>query len=245
MPGRYRDYNLAMLLLACSGVLAVVLFSQWLHYRGKEADLKKLLASKVETQVKAETAEAPHVELPGLEDYTATIERPLFMEGRRPVTEEAAASEPTAVEKKPLTVKLMGVIFAPDATMGLFVDAQGKYKRLHLHDSIGGWKLAEIKADRVVMEQDEAHEELKLAKPKQKKPPGQQKLGNPPPPFGGANMPGQPLPGQPFPGQQAPPFGPINPNNFNAPEESIEPEQPNEAVDETPIPPEEPLPNDQ
>ena len=138
----------------------------------------------------------------------------------------------------------MGVIFAPDDTMGLFVDAQGKYKRLHLHDSIGGWKVAEIKADRAVMEQDEAREELKLAKPKQKKP-GQQKPGNPPPPFGGANMPGQPLPGQPFPGQQPPPFGPSNPNNLNAPEESVDTEQPNEAVDETAIPPEEPPPNEQ
>jgi type II secretory pathway component PulC len=236
MTKRFRDYNLALLLLAGSALLSTVLFSQWLHYRDKQSDLKKLLATKVEARMETQKAEEQHFELPGLEEYTATVERPLFMEGRRPATEDASEPEATPVEKKPLTIKLMGVVFAPEETLGLFVDAQGKYKRLRINDSIGGWKVTKIEPDKATMEQDGAPpEELKLAKPKSKKPPGpgQAKPGGPTP-FG------QPVPGQPMPGQQAPPFGAMNPNNPNMPEEPIDTEQPNEAVDETAFPPEEP-----
>ncbi len=238
MVKRYRDYSLALLSLAGSIVLAVILLSQWLHYRGKQSDLKKLLATKVEAHVEAQKPEEQHVELPGLEEYLATIQRPLFMEGRRPATEEEATPDERPVEKKPLTAKLMGIVFAPKETLGLFVDAQGKYKRLRINDSIGGWKVTGMEADKAIMEQDGSREELKLAKPKLKKPPGQPKAGGPMPigqAMPGQPFPGQAMPGQPMPGQQAPPFGAMNPNN---PEEPIDPAQPNEPVDETAIPPE-------
>ena len=233
MAKRFRDYNLALLFIAVSALLSVVFVSQWLHYRHQRTDLKKLLATKVEARMEDQKVEEQHFELPSLEEYSATVERPLFMEGRRPATVEANEPEAAPVEKKPLAVKLMGVVFAPKETLGLFVDAQGKYKRLRINDSIGGWKVEGIEADKAIMEQDGAKEELKLAKPKQKKGPGQPKPGGPmggPPPFG---QPG-------VPGQQVPPFGAVNPNNPNMPEPPFDSEQPNDPVDETAIPPEEP-----
>jgi len=233
MAKRFRDYNLALLFIAVSALLSVVFVSQWLHYRHQRTDLKKLLATKVEARMEDQGVEEQHFELPSLEEYSATVERPLFMEGRRPATVEANEPEAAPVEKKPLAVKLMGVVFAPKETLGLFVDAQGKYKRLRINDSIGGWKVTGIEADKAIMEQDGAKEELKLAKPKQKKGPGQPKPGGPmggPPPFG---QPG-------VPGQQVPPFGAVNPNNPNMPEPPFDSEQPNDPVDETAIPPEEP-----
>ncbi len=233
MVKRFRDYNLALLFIAVSALLSVVFVSQWLHYRHQRTDLKKLLATKVEARMEDQKEEEQHFELPSLEEYSATVERPLFMEGRRPATVEANESEAAPVEKKPLAVKLMGVVFAPKETLGLFVDAQGKYKRLRINDSIGGWKVEGIEADKAIMEQDGTKEELKLAKPKQKKGTGQPKPGGPmggPPPFG---QPG-------VPGQQVPPFGAVNPNNPNMPEPPFDSEQPNDPVDETAIPPEEP-----
>ena len=247
MVKRHRDYNLALILLACSTVLAVILFSQWLHYRGKQSDLKKLLSTKVEVRMEAHKEEEQHIELPGLEDYAATVERPLFMEGRRPATDVDIQPDQPPPEKKPLTVKLMGVVFAPKETLGLFVDAQGKYKRLRINDSIGGWKVSGIESDKAVMEQDGSREELKLAKPKSKKTPGQPKAGGPIPmgqPVPGQPLPGQPMPGQSMPGQPVPPFGAMNPDNPNNPLEPFGTPQPNESVDETAIPPEVP-PNEQ
>ncbi len=233
MAKRFRDYNLALLFIAVSALISVVFVSQWLHYRHQQTDLKKLLATKVEARMEDQKEEEQHFELPSLEEYSATVERPLFMEGRRPATVEANEPEAAPVEKKPLAVKLMGVVFAPKETLGLFVDAQGKYKRLRINDSIGGWKVEGIEADKAIMEQDGTKEELKLAKPKQKKGTGQPKPSGPmggPPPFG---QPGAP-------GQQVPPFGAVNPNNPNMPETPLDSEQPNDPVDETAIPPEEP-----
>ncbi len=239
MTKRFREYHLALLFLVLSALLAIVLVSQWIHYKHEQADLKKLLASKVETKLDTQPVEERHVELPSLEEYASTIERPLFMEGRRPVAQDASEPEAAPVEKKPLSVKLMGVVFAPKATLGLFVDAQGKYKRLRINDSIGNWKLVGMEADKAIMEQDGTKEELKLAKPKQKKAQGPQRPGalpGVPPPFGQApGMPGQPVP----------PFGAVNPNNPNTPETPIDSEQPNEPVDETPIQPEEFQQNEQ
>lgn len=236
MTKRYRDYNLAILLLLGSALLSAIFLTQWLHYRGKQSDMKKLLATKLETRMEVKQVEEQHFELPGLEEYAATIERPLFMEGRRPVVEDANEPEQAPVEKKPLNFKLMGVaFFPPNETVGLFVDAQGKYKRLHINDSIGGWKVSKIEPDKAIVEQEGMpQEELKLVKPKSKKNAG--KPGGMQPPMG---QPGQMIPGQPMPSQVMPPFG-VNPNDPNFPEEPIEPEIPNEPVDETAMPIEEP-----
>jgi len=237
MSKRYRDYGLALALLAGAGLLALVLVWQWSHYRAKERDLKNRLAAKVEVHLQAPAPENQQDGLPGLDNYSATVERPLFMEGRRPGEVEVAMADAPPAPHLPLTAKLMGVVFAPGQTLGLFVDAQGKYKRLRKNESLGGWKVAEILADKAIMEQDGNREELKLLKTKPKKP------------HFPANPAGVPPPAGPFPGQPPipPPFG-GNPPPVN-PDEPVEPEQPipNDAVDETIAPPEpvEEIPNEQ
>ncbi|MDD5034549.1 MAG: hypothetical protein PHE55_07295 [Methylococcaceae bacterium] len=176
MSKRYREYVPSLLMLGFSAILTVILLMQWLHYRNQQADLRNRLSVKPEVHLETSTQEGESYDLPGQDEYTALVERPLFMEGRRPATDEGSASESVSVEKTPLTVKLMGVIFTPQDKLGLFLDAQGKYKRAHKNGVIGGWKVAEIQPDKVIMEQGDAKEELKLLKPKPKttpsKPPG-------------------------------------------------------------------------
>jgi hypothetical protein len=232
MSKRYREYGLALALLACAGLLAAVLLGEWAHYRAKKADMKKRLAAPVEIHLQAPPPEEAHDGLPGLDNYTVTVERPLFMEGRRPAEADAKAPEAAPAQHLPLTAKLMGIVLAPGQATGLFVDAQGKYKRLRQNDSLGDWKVAELHADKAIMEQDGNREELKLLKAKPKRPRAQQLPPGVPPPAG-------PFPGQPPP---PPPFGappPVNPD-----EPPIEPEppipNPNDAVDETIAPPEDP-----
>ena len=230
MSKRYRDYSLSFLMLAGAAVFAAILLGQWVHYHHREAEMKSRLAANVEVHPDAPVRNEESYQLPGLEEYNEMIARPLFIEGRKPPAEDANTPETPVAEKLPLTLKLMGVVFAPGETLGLFVDAKGKYKRLRVNDSIDGWKVAKIDSDKAVMEQDGAREELKLIKPRPKKTAAQ------------PNQPG--FPGQP-PGQQAPPFGPNNGNlPIPTPTEPNEPEQPNEAPDETAAPPEE-TPNEQ
>lgn len=236
MPKRYREYAPALLMLAVGGLLALVLLVQWLYYHSREADLKKRLADKVEVHMQAASGEQERYELPGLDDYAATIERPLFMESRRPGDVAEPEQNTAPVQKLPLNAKLMGIVFAPDQKpLGLFVDARGKYKRLHKEDLIDGWKVVELQADKAVMEQDDTRQDLKLLKAKPKKPP------TPPPP--GAQPPDGQTP-EPAPPEDG--SNPDDPNNPEIPPEPVDSEQPmpEESVDEIPAQPEE-VPNEE
>ncbi len=234
MYKRYREYALALPMLAGCGLLAVVLLWQWLHYRHLKAEVRSRMAAKVEVHLPAPAGEDKPYQLPGLDKYAATVDSPLFMETRKPAEADAEAPADTNAPKSPLAVKLMGVVFGPGEAVGLFVDAQGKYKRLHKNDSISGWKVAELAVDKAVMEQDDDRQELKLLKPKPKKP------ALPPAP-----APGAPPPlANPFAGQ--PPPQPMDANRPGFPQGAAEtePPNPNEPIDEIPVQPEE-IPNDQ
>ncbi len=92
---------------------------------------------------------------PALESYAEMVDRPLFLQSRRPPTEEEEEEAPPAPAepKTPLNAKLMGVILTPGAKVALLVDEKGKYKRARKNTVIDGWKLVEIKDDRVTLEQ--------------------------------------------------------------------------------------------
>jgi len=227
---RNRDYVWPLALFAGCGLLVLVLLAEWAFYRNRQAELKTRLAEKVEVHLRAAAVGQKGYELPGLEAYPATVERPLFMESRRPAEQDSGQPEVASAVKSPLTLKLKGVLTAPDQIEGLFVDAKGKYSRLRKNGTIDGWKLMELNPTKAVLEQDGSREELKLFEPKPKK--KAQAPGMAPP---------QPIPGQHaqapgFPPQPAPPSPEMQP----PPMDNDQPNS-NEPVDE---PPEEP-PHDQ
>lgn len=252
MSKRYREYGLALLMLAASGALLLVLLGEWLHYRRLASEIKSQLATKAEVRLQAAPKEEQPYELPSLDKYIATVERPLFMESRRPAEVDDSAPQAAAAPKLPLNAKLMGVVFAPgQKPLGLFVDAKGKYKRRRSDDEepLDGWKVVEIEPDKAVLEQDGTREELKLLKPKPKRSPIPQPANAPP-----AGAPGVPVaPGSlPPPGAagQMPEPPPDETDGTETPpeEEPVdESEQPNpdEVVDEIPVEPEETPPEEQ
>lgn len=240
MPKRYREYGLALLALAASGVLLLVLLGEWLHYRGREADLRSRLAAKVDVRLPGPAKDGLAYELPGLEEYAETVARPLFMESRKPAEVDASEPQAASAPRLPLRAKLMGVVFAPgQPPLGLFVDARGKYKRLHSGDAslLDGWKVVRIEADRATLEQDGTENVLKLLKPRPKIPQA------PPPPQPGAPPEAAP-PAEVGAPEEPPPEPPFDPNNPEIPQEpeTIDAEQPNpdeQPVEEIPVEPEE------
>lgn len=163
-----RDYSLSVVLAIASGLMAVILLVEWIHFHNVRADLEKRLAAKVEVNLATNTQEEETPELPDIEAYSEMTDRPLFIEGRRPPDIEDATAD-SSLEQTPLTLKLMGVVFTPRDKTALFVDEKGKYKRAR-QDAVvgGGWKLVEIAQDKVVLTQGEESKELKLLKPKPK-----------------------------------------------------------------------------
>jgi hypothetical protein len=168
MSKLYREYGFSLFLLAASGLLAVVLLLEWAHFRGEEADLERRLATKVEVNVEAPQREEEETSgLPDLEEFSEMINRPLFVEARRP-PEVGEGSAQERMVQTPLTLKLMGVVFTPKDRTALLVDAKGKYKRARKNTVVDGWTLVEIEQDKVTLAQGEEQQELKLLKPKPK-----------------------------------------------------------------------------
>lgn len=227
MPKRYREYRLPLLLAALCAVLLGVLLLEWLYLHHLETGLNERLAAKIEARTPQAEGEPEKFELPSLDSYTRTLEQPLFMETRKPADVDAVEPNQPEIIRAPLSFKLMGVALTPDnLAVGLFVDARGKYKRLHKGDATDGWTVAELLPDKAIMEQSGNREVLLLFKPKPKRPAQPQAPNGQPPPPG--QMPGQ-MPGQP----------PDNP----MPQDGVDAETspPNEPVDETypPVSPDE------
>ena len=103
-------------------------------------------------------------------------ERPLFFVGRKPIVlEDADAAEETVVvEVKPaedISMALIGIINTPAGVYALFHDPKAKadepkFKRLKQDQEINGWKIKEIKHDRVIISADKSSNEILLAKPR-------------------------------------------------------------------------------
>jgi type II secretory pathway component PulC len=167
MSKLYRDYGVCLLFLAASALLAVVLLLEWFHFRSERAELKSRLATKVEVNLAAANTEEDSYGLPDIEEYSDMVDRPLFIEGRRPPDAEEASADASAVQT-PLTLKLMGVVFTPRDKTALLVDLKGKYKRARKNTVVDGWKLVEVEHDKVILTQGEEQRELRLLKPKPK-----------------------------------------------------------------------------
>lgn len=106
-------------------------------------------------------------EFPDINEFEDLVERPLFVEGRKPPP-EVVEEPPPVVSRTPLDLKLMGLIFSPSGKTALLVDPKGKYKRVKQGAVVGGWTLKELKKDSVVMQQDSESKELPLLKTKPK-----------------------------------------------------------------------------
>jgi hypothetical protein len=165
-----RDYGMAVLLLALAGLLLLLAGSEWLHFRSVRADLVQRLALKSASGDDATVNTATLADTPALESYDEMVARPLFLQSRRPPSEEDQEEAPAAPAepKTPLNAKLMGVILTPSGKIALLVDEKGKYKRGRKNTLIDGWKLVEIKEDRVTLEQGGEQKDLPLLKPKPK-----------------------------------------------------------------------------
>ncbi|MCX8048580.1 MAG: hypothetical protein N3A55_02825 [Methylohalobius sp.] len=106
-------------------------------------------------------------DLPPLEAFSAFVEQPLFVEGRKPLPEETEATSETGAEKKQPDFRLTGIITTPEAGQMILVQNQSnKTLRFRLGESIDGWRVAELKEDQVLLERGGETYVLKLIKPR-------------------------------------------------------------------------------
>ena len=203
MSQRLRPFFLTGILLILTSWLGALLTGEWLHLRSKPSD--KSPSENAARATSAESVLTPDTfTLPGVGEYQQMVERPLFLESRRPPppkSEEPPPPEPPPPPEKatPVTFKVMGILSTPEGRMALIADAKGKYKRLKMKDSLDGWQIADIKPDRLLIQQGPFKEDLSLLKKR---------------PQGAAQAPTQATPNAPVPqpvrqAHQRPPRAPM------------------------------------
>jgi hypothetical protein len=176
--------KLVKVLGAISGALMLVIIGEWFYASRSQ---QQLLAIRPAIDKKALTEEMPAIDLTAQveESYADLVNRPLFIEGRKPVKEPPPAE---AASNAALTVKfdwvLNGVYTTPKGLSALLTRAvlktpKDNYRRAKTGDTVDGWTLIEIKKDRIWFDQSGERKELLLHKPKPKHPPP--KPGTPPP----------------------------------------------------------------
>lgn len=188
-----RDYRWALFLVMLSGVLLAFLMLEWGFLSWQNKSMLDRLKQPAAKAVQPPIEEPKDIVMPGMESYMQMVDRPLFMDGRKPGLEaDAPGQAEQPVQQTPLqTLKLMGVIVMPQNRLALLMDEKNHYKRVKVGEDFGGWTLLEIYPDHVVVGKGNEKRELKLLKLHKAAPPSPQP---PPPPLG-------------FPGNVDPPRG--------------------------------------
>ncbi len=172
------EYKIALLFSVGSVVLIVVLFGEWLfaaHHRDK-------ILAAINSPVSADYQVDPLPEFDFLQypadHYAETVDRPLFIEGRRPLelSEQALAELEGGADGKTAAeavgefkLQLIGSMDTPEGVVALFEnpapkEARDKFKQIAVDEEYLGWKIDAIRSDRVIISSGGATQEILLRK---------------------------------------------------------------------------------
>lgn len=162
--------NILKLMFAVCAVLSGVLMLEWI-FAGSDEPVAPIAVNSDDD--KDFDVDLPEIKSSGKtrEMFADMVDRPLFIDGRRPVVED---EEPAGQveESKIDDLTLMGVFVQGDQSTAMF-EVKGdkkQYAKKTLNDEVSGWLVQEILADKVILERDGVTETLKLRKPKLNKP---------------------------------------------------------------------------
>src|SRR5918992_4250884 len=102
--------------------------------------------------------------LPPLSQFQAIIERPLFLQSRRPVPGATTETSPTASKETRLNqYSLTAVVIVPDKRLALLRSTTDKkIHKIEEGQDLQGWKLKEIKDESALFQQVNESQELQL-----------------------------------------------------------------------------------
>jgi hypothetical protein len=102
--------------------------------------------------------------LPPLSQFQAIIERPLFLQSRRPIPSATTETSPTASKETRLNqYSLTAVVIVPDKRLALLRSTTDKkIHKIEEGQDLQGWKLKEIKDESALFQQVNESQELQL-----------------------------------------------------------------------------------
>lgn len=177
------NIKLVKFLAAVCGVLLALIIVEWVaNYYARSSLLDSIGSSAAPGAADAEIPVISLKEKPE-ESYVDLVTRPLFIKGRKPVEESTPDQEKAAISAENLDWQLNGIYTGKKGLSALFTRTktqsakdQDNYRKLSQNDDLDGWKLVEIKKDRVVLALGDQNKELLLRKPKPKELPKNQSM---------------------------------------------------------------------
>jgi|GEM_PF-1417755 len=164
-----REHIVSLILAGLCVVFGIVVLLEWSRLESQLRDRQRAIATPVKSELSFEKIAEVDFELPVIDSYTDLVERPLFVEGRRPLEKPDETLQQTDKQQgESLRAKLMGIYSGSDGTTALILNAEGKYVRVKKHDSVDGWQVDALFPDRVTLKQGVETQDLKLHKPKPK-----------------------------------------------------------------------------
>lgn len=163
------NLKLVRIQLLSIGLLGLLLAVEWTYGEYSDRTLRKLL------QFDRNSSETVLVlpDIPALktsvQPFNELVERPLFIEGRKPIVEESADQAQNNVENGQIDDWLLIGIYEKDKhSKALFAkkNEAKKYQKLGGEQIISGWTLKEIKPDRVILQQGPQQKTVLLRKPR-------------------------------------------------------------------------------
>ncbi len=156
--------------VAC-GVLSLILLAEWSYGQFARNQLQATLEQKKQADYQAENL--PELNMPNqsLEQFSAVTERPLFIEGRKPIVENPQNETQQNVDNGQIDDWLLIGVYNKGKhkqAMALFrkQNESKKYLKLSAEQMISGWQLQKIEPDRVVLLQGGQQKTVLLRKPR-------------------------------------------------------------------------------
>jgi hypothetical protein len=178
------------LVSAICAVLLVIIIMEWLIAKFSESRMLSSIESPASSNVSND--QLPEVDLDAKpeESYVDLVSRPLFLKGRKPVEEISGAKEKEQIGNEMFDWRLDGIYTGKKGLSALLSrskvggvspavagstppvagskDKPDNYRKVSESEDVDGWRLTQIKTDRVVFELGGETKELVLRKPKPK-----------------------------------------------------------------------------
>jgi len=164
------NLKLIKLQAAISGLLSLTLAAEWSYGEYVQHQLLKtpeLAAGDTITPTELPTIKSLKS---AAEEYGEMVERPLFIEGRKPLPEAGPTDKPQSVETGQIDDWLLIGVFnngqKPPIALFAKKNETKKYLKIGVEQMISGWLLKEIQPDHVILEQAGQQKSVLLRKPR-------------------------------------------------------------------------------
>lgn len=164
------NLKLIKLQAVISGLLSLTLVAEWSY--GEYAQRQLLQQPKPAEDDGSAPAELPTIKTlkASAEEYGEMVERPLFIEGRKPLPEAGPVDTTQKVETGQIDDWLLIGVFSngqkPPIAMFAKKNEAKKYLKIGVEQMISGWLLKEIQPDHVILEQAGQQKSVLLRKPR-------------------------------------------------------------------------------